>query len=144
MQMRFQNRRVLGAALPAVLSSVLTLRLSVAVLSRRHPGHHPFEGLDLEALAGDVLLIKDPGHFFIDSGLLYVVATAVVGDLEDFVGEVFSLTLAARAYERRNSRLLASQRNTVALAGILGSAQMALRLSPFMRRSQIVSAISAL
>jgi hypothetical protein len=40
--------------------------------------------------------------------------------------------------------LLASQRNTVALAGILGSAQMALRLSPFMRRSQIVSAISAL
>jgi len=41
-----------------------------------------------------VLLIKDPGHFSIDSGLLYVVATAVVGDLEDFLGEVFRLTLA--------------------------------------------------
>jgi hypothetical protein len=32
----------------------------------------------------------------------------------------------------------------VALAGILGSAQVALRLSPFMRRSQIVSAIATL
>jgi len=32
----------------------LTLGLSVAVLSRRPPGHHPFEGLDLEALAGEV------------------------------------------------------------------------------------------
>jgi hypothetical protein len=72
----------------------LTLGLSVAVLSRRPPGHHPFEGLDLEALAGDVLLIKDPAHFAIDSGLLNVVATAVIGDLEDFVGEVFRLTLA--------------------------------------------------
>jgi hypothetical protein len=40
----------------------LTLGLSVAVLSRRPPGHHPFEGLDLEALAGDVLRIKDPAH----------------------------------------------------------------------------------
>ena len=40
----------------------LTLGLSVAVLSRRPPGHHPFEGLDLEALAGDVLLIKDLEH----------------------------------------------------------------------------------
>jgi hypothetical protein len=61
----------------------LTLGLSVAVLSRRPRGHHPFEGLDLEALAGDVLLIKDPAHFAIDSGLLNVVATAVIGDLED-------------------------------------------------------------
>ena len=41
-----------------------------------------------------MLLIKDPGHFAIDSGLLYVVTTAVVGDLEDFEGEVFRLTLA--------------------------------------------------
>jgi len=57
-----------------------------SVLSGRHPGHGPFEGFDLEALAGDVLLIENPGHFAIGSGLLYVVATAVVGDLEDFVG----------------------------------------------------------
>ena len=62
---------------------------SAAVLSGRHPGQHPIERLDLEALAGEVLLIKDPGHFAIDSGLLYVVATAVVGDLEDFEGEIF-------------------------------------------------------
>ena len=67
---------------------------SAAVLSGRHPGQHPIERLDLEALAGEVLLIKDPGHFVIDSGLLYVVATAVVGDLEDFEGEVFRLTRA--------------------------------------------------
>ena len=77
----------------------LTLGLSVAVLSRRPPGHHPFEGLDLEALAGDVLLIKDPAHFAIDSGLLNVVATAVIGDLED----KSSAWHSARAYERRNS-----------------------------------------
>jgi hypothetical protein len=57
-------------------------------------GHDPFERLDLEALAGEVLLIENPGHFAIDSGLLYVVATAVVGDLEDFEGEVFRLTRA--------------------------------------------------
>jgi len=49
----------------------------------------------------------------------------------------------ARAYERRNSWLRASQRNTVARAGIAGSAQMALRLSPLTSRSQIASAISA-
>jgi hypothetical protein len=72
----------------------LTLGLAVAVLSGRHPGHTPFERLDLEALAGEVLLIKDPFHFAIDSGLLCVVATAVVDDLEDFEGEVFRLTLA--------------------------------------------------
>ena len=46
-----------------------TLGLAVAVLSGRHPGQHPFEGLDLEALAGEVLLIKDPGQFAIDSCL---------------------------------------------------------------------------
>src|SRR4029077_3707449 len=65
-----------------------------SVLSGRHPGEHPFERLDLEALAGDVLLIENPGHFAIGAGLLYVVATTVVGDLEDFVGEVIRLTLA--------------------------------------------------
>ena len=62
--------------------------LLVPVLSGRHPGHDPFEGFDLEALAGDVLLVKDPDHFAVGSGLLYVVATAVVGDFEDFEGEV--------------------------------------------------------
>jgi hypothetical protein len=72
----------------------LTLGLAVAVLSERHAGQHPIERLDLEALAGEVLLIKDPGHFAIGSSLLDVVATAVVGDLEDFEGEVFRLTRA--------------------------------------------------
>ena len=133
-----------GAALPAVLSSVLTLRLSVAVLSRRHPGHDPFERLDLEALAVDVLLIKDPGHFSINSGLLYVVATAVVGDLEDFVGEVFRLTLACEGIRAAKFLIAGEPAEYRALAGILGSAQMALRLSPFMRRSQIASAILSL
>ena len=55
----------------------LIFGLTVAVLSGRHPGQHPFEGLDLEPLVGEVLLIKDPGHLAIDSGLLYVVATAL-------------------------------------------------------------------
>ena len=68
--------------------------LLVAVPSGRHPGQDPIEGRNPEALVGEVLLIKDPGHFAIGSGLFYVVAAAVVGDLEDFVGEVFRLTLA--------------------------------------------------
>jgi hypothetical protein len=45
-------------------------------------------------LAGEVLLIKDQGHFAIDSGRLYVVTAAVGGDREGFEGEVFSVTLA--------------------------------------------------
>jgi hypothetical protein len=45
-------------------------------------------------LAGEVLLIKDQGHFAIDSGRLYVVTAAVVDDREGFEGEVFSVTLA--------------------------------------------------
>jgi hypothetical protein len=65
-----------------------------------------FTGLNSEALAGEVLLIKDPGHFAIDSGRLYVVTAAVGGDREGFEGE-----------------------------GIAGSAQMALRLSPLRRLS---------
>ena len=68
--------------------------LRVAVLSRRHPGQDHFAGLNSEALAGEVLLIKDQGHFAIDSGRLYVVTAAVVGDREGFEGEVFSVTLA--------------------------------------------------
>ena len=60
-----------------------------------------------------MLLIKDPGHFAIDSGLLYVVATAVVGDLEDFEGEVFRLRkLAAAEAElkalQRHARLVST------------------------------------
>jgi hypothetical protein len=72
----------------------LTLGLALAVLSRRHPGQDHFAGLNSEALAGEVLLIKDPGHFAIDSGRLYVVTAAVAGDREGFEGEVFSVTLA--------------------------------------------------
>jgi hypothetical protein len=41
-----------------------------------------------------VLLVHDPGHFPSGSDLFLVVAAAVVGDLEDFVSEVFRLTLA--------------------------------------------------
>jgi len=40
------------------------------------------------------LLVKDPGHFAIGSGRLYVVTAAVAGDREGFQGEVFSVTLA--------------------------------------------------
>jgi hypothetical protein len=47
-----------------------TFGLRVAVLSRRHPGQDHFAGLNSEALAREVLLIKDPGHFAIDSGRL--------------------------------------------------------------------------
>jgi hypothetical protein len=47
-------------------------------------------------LAGDVLPIHDPGHFAIGSDLFLVVVAAVVGDLEDFVSEVFRLTLARK------------------------------------------------
>ena len=60
----------------------------------RHPGQDHFAGLNSEALAGEVLLIKDPGHFAINSGRLYVVTAAVGGDREGFQGEVFSVTLA--------------------------------------------------
>ena len=38
--------------------------------------------------------IHDPGYFAIRSDLFLVVAAAVVGDFEDFVSEVFRLTLA--------------------------------------------------
>jgi hypothetical protein len=55
-----------------------TFGLRVAVLSRRHPGQDHFAGLNSEALAGEVLLIKDQGHFAIGSGRLYVVTAAVV------------------------------------------------------------------
>ena len=37
-----------------------TFGLRVAVLSRRHPSQDHFAGLNSEALAGEVLLIKDP------------------------------------------------------------------------------------
>jgi hypothetical protein len=57
-----------------------TLGLAVAVLSGRHPGQDHFAGLNSEALAGEVILVKDPGHFAIDSGRLYVVTAAVGGD----------------------------------------------------------------
>ena len=57
-------------------------------------GPRSFSRLNSEALAGEVLLIKDPGHFAIDSGRLYVVTAAVGGDREGFQGEVFSVTLA--------------------------------------------------
>jgi hypothetical protein len=88
--LRFRSPRSSGFSLrPRKQQSPPHARLAVAVLSGRHPGQHPFEGLDIEPLAGEVLLIKDPGHFAIDAGLLYVVATAVVGDLEDFEGEIF-------------------------------------------------------
>ena len=108
----------------------------------RHPGQDYFAGLNSEALAGEVLLIKDQGHFAIDSGRLYVVTAAVGGDREGFEGEVFSVTLARESVRAAKFRLRASQRNTVALPGIAESAQMALRLSPLTSRSQIVSAIS--
>jgi hypothetical protein len=52
-----------------------TLGLAVAVLSGRHPGQHPFERLDLEPLAGEVLLIKNPGHF--------ASARAILDDIKD-------------------------------------------------------------
>jgi hypothetical protein len=47
-----------------------------------------FAGRNPEALAGDMLPIRNPGHFAIRSGLFLVVAAAVVGDFEDFVSEV--------------------------------------------------------
>jgi hypothetical protein len=68
--------------------------LLVPVLSGRHLRQILFGGRNPEALAGDVLLVKDPGQFAIDAGLSYVVATAVVGDLQDFERQVFCLTLA--------------------------------------------------
>jgi hypothetical protein len=84
--------------------SVPTVGLLIAVLSGRHPGHDRFEGIGLEALAGEILLIKDPGHFAIDSDLFHVVAAAVVGDREDFEGEAFNLTLARESV--RSAKLL--------------------------------------
>jgi hypothetical protein len=51
----------------------------------RAPSRSSFGDRNPEALAGDVLLVKDPGHVAIDPGLSYVVATAVVGDLEDLL-----------------------------------------------------------
>jgi hypothetical protein len=65
-------------------------------------------------------------------------------DIAHDIAELARRHSRAIAYERRNSSLRASQRNTVALAGIAESAQMALRLSPSASRSQIVSAISVL
>jgi hypothetical protein len=95
-------------------------------------------------LAGEVLLIENPGHFAIGSGLFYVVATAVVGDLEDFEGEVFRLT-RAREGIRLAKFLIAGKPPKYRGSGRhRGSAQIALRLSPLTRRSQIVSAIPAL
>ena len=90
------NPAVAVPVVPVAADSVTppTFGLRVAVLSRRHPGQDHFAGLNSEALAGKVLLIKDPGHFAIDSGRLYVVTAAVVGDREGFEGEVFSVTLA--------------------------------------------------
>jgi hypothetical protein len=79
----------------------LTLGLTVAVLSRRHPGQDPFAGRNPEAAAGDVLPIDNPGHFAIGSDLFLVIAAAVVGNFEDFVSEVFRLTWRARSW--RNS-----------------------------------------
>jgi len=120
------------------------LGLTVAIPSSRHPGHDRFEGFDLEALAGEILLIKDPGHFAIDSDLFYVVAAAVVGDREDFEGEVFSLTPARESVRAAKFLIAGEPAEYRSFAGIAGSAQMALRLSPLTSRSQIDSAISAL
>ena len=71
-----------------------TFSLRVAALSRRHPGQNHFAGRNPEAAAGDMRPIHDPGLFAIGSDLFLVVAAAVVGDFEDFVSEVFRLTLA--------------------------------------------------
>jgi hypothetical protein len=43
--------------------------------------------------------IHNPGLFAIRSDLFLVVAAAVVGDLEDFVSEVFRLTLARQSIQ---------------------------------------------
>ena len=57
----------LGAGAVAVV--MITCGLVVAVLSRRQQGHDPEEGVDLELAVGDVLMIRDPGHFAIRSDL---------------------------------------------------------------------------
>ena len=88
--------------------NVPTVGLLIAVLFGRHPGQDRFEGIDLEALAGEILLIKDPSHFAVDSGLFHVVAAAVVDDREDFEGEVFNLT-PARESVRAAKFLIASE-----------------------------------
>jgi hypothetical protein len=58
----------------------------------------PFTGRNPEAAAGDVRPIHDLGLFAIRSDLFLVVAAIVVGDFEDFVGEVFRLTLLDWTY----------------------------------------------
>jgi hypothetical protein len=63
-------------------SQILTLGLTVAVLSGRHPRQDPFAGRNPEAAAGDMLPIHDPGHFAIGSDLFLVIAAAVLGDFE--------------------------------------------------------------
>jgi hypothetical protein len=71
-------------------------------------------------LAGEVLLIKDPGHFAIDSGRLYVVTAAVVDDREGFEGEVFSVTLA-----RESSCQIGAPVNDEAVDRILATIDLA-------------------
>jgi IS66 Orf2 like protein len=60
---------------------------------------NPFAGRNPEAAAGDVRPIHDLGHFAIGPDLFLVIAAAVVCDLEDFVSEVFRLTLARENIE---------------------------------------------
>jgi hypothetical protein len=90
-------------------------------------------------LAGDVLLVKDPGHVAIDPGLSYVVATAVVGDLQDFEGQVFCLTLAREGVGPAKFPIAGEPAERRGLPASGGPEQMALRLSPLTRRSKIVS-----
>ena len=68
----------------------------------------------------------------------------MVGDVDHFVAEAHHLHLARVGVVAAKSALRASQRHTVTLAGIAGSAQIALRLSPSMIRQQIFIAISSL
>jgi hypothetical protein len=98
-----------------------------------------FGGRNPEALAGDVFLVKDPGHFAIDPGLSYVVATAVVGDLQDFEGQVFCLTLAREGVGPAKFPIAGEPAERRGLPASGGPEQMALRLSPLTRRSKIVS-----
>jgi hypothetical protein len=86
--------------------------------------------------------IHNPGHFAIGPDLFLVVAAAVVGDFEDFVSEVFRLTLARENIQLAKFLIVGEPTEYRGSGGIAGSTQMALRLSPLTSRSQIISAIS--